>query len=104
MADILIRGMEMPKDWDLWLCIDTGGTVYNVKPVITGTAQEVGTAIPLPEGHGRLGDLDAVAKEAYRRLLECEKYGTEFQKPYEIIRAIETAKTIVPAEGGTEDA
>jgi len=32
-----------------------------------------------------------------------EKYGNEFQKPFEVISAIETAITIVPAEGGIDD-
>lgn len=52
MMSILIRGMEMPKERSLWFCIKTDGTVYNIKPGGVGTAHAVGTAVPLPEGHG----------------------------------------------------
>lgn len=101
MADILIRGIEIPKENDILVFDVWHGKIYARSTANTGTrSYEV---VSLPEGHGRMIDADAAAKEAYRSLLECEKYGNEFQKPYEIIRAIETAKTIVPAEGGGED-
>ena len=103
MADLVIRGMEMPLECN-WKTIrlypngtcafQNGEGDYNVIPY---------AAIQLPAEHGRLIDGDAVTQEAYRSLLECEKYGNEFEKPYAVIRAIETAKTIVPAEGGGED-
>lgn len=46
--------------------------------------------VPLPEGHGRLGDLDALQEE--------------FKKYHDGKRLmlIDTAPTIVPAEGGGE--
>lgn len=98
MPDILIRGVEMSKDWDLWLCIDTDGTVYNVKPVITGTAQEVGTAIPLPEGHGRLIDADALREDWLENGENEHVYDTNA-----MLYSIDNSPTIVPAEGGGED-
>lgn len=52
--------------------------------------------------HGRLIDADALLKEAYGRLLLCTKYKIEFQNPYEILRAIETAPTVIPEEQETE--
>lgn len=52
MADILIRGMEMPKERNLWLCIKTDGTVYNIKPGGLGTAHAVGIALQLPVMQG----------------------------------------------------
>ena len=47
--------------------------------------------LPLPAGHGRLGDLDALQEE--------------FKKSHDGKRLmlIDTAPTIVPAEGGTDD-
>lgn len=47
--------------------------------------------VPLPEGHGRLGDLD--------------KLQEEFKKYHDGKRLmlIDTAPTIVPAEGGTDE-
>ena len=60
MSDILIRGMEMPKERSLWLCIKTDGTVYNIKPGGIGTAHAVGTVIPLPKGHGKIIDADVL--------------------------------------------
>lgn len=98
MADILIRGMEMPKNGHVVIRIYSDGRVENET-----TEREIGTAGPIQAWYGRLIDGDAVTQEAYRRLLECEKYGNEFEKPYEVIRAIETAETIVLAEGGKAD-
>jgi hypothetical protein len=92
---VYINGMEMPKHGHVVIRIYSDGRVENET-----TERGIGTAFPIRAGHGRLIDGDAVTQEAYRRLLECEKYGNEFEKPYEILRAIETAKTIVPAEGG----
>lgn len=109
MADILIRGMEMPKT-----CSDCPCFVWDVNAVSSSpilSAQNNGTMVcaftreeiwnpkrgdlcplvPLPEGHGRLGDLDALQEE--------------FKKSHDGKRLmlIDTAPTIVPAEGGGED-
>ena len=53
--------------------------------------------------HGRLGDLDALELDAQKRVLICEKYDNQFQKPYELLRAIELAPTIIGEEGGKHD-
>ena len=93
MADILIRGMEMP-------------TQCGNCPISTNTRRctilwrEFGNPskrlqdcplVPLPEGHGRLGDLDALQDE--------------FKKFHDGKRSmlIDTAPTIVPAEGGSKE-
>lgn len=99
---IVIRGMEMPKERSLWLCIKTDGTVYNIKPGGIGTAHAVGTAVPLPEGHGRLGDLDAlfqvIGQDTDRWLIDDISY----IETDDAISAVYKAPTIVPAEGGGE--
>ena len=93
MADILIRGMEMP-------------TQCGNCPISTNTRRctilwrEFGNPskrlqdcplVPLPEWHGRLGDLDALQDE--------------FKKFHDGKRSmlIDTAPTIVPAEGGSKE-
>lgn len=107
MADILIRGMEMPKTccqcdlkiydpekrWNengieqigAWVCKRTREIIWNTQ------RGENCPLVPLPEGHGRLGDLDSLQEE--------------FKKSHDGKRLmlIDTAPTIVPAEGGGED-
>lgn len=60
MADILIRGMEMPKNEPLTITITPEGKVF--RAFIPGSYGEV---VPLPEGHGRLGDLDELQAELF---------------------------------------
>lgn len=87
MADLVIRGLGIPKERSLWLCIKTDGTVYNIKPGGIGTAHAVGTAVHLPEGHGRLIDADELIK-------------AKSVNNIAIMIDIADAPTIVPAEGG----
>lgn len=100
MADILIRGMEMPKN-----CIDCPLMVDRFDTDACALqSQEANEAFeswddmrrgcplfPLPEGHGRLGDLDALAKQ-------CDS-------PHWCVwlNEIQDAPTIVPGEGGTDN-
>lgn len=99
MADIVIRGMEMPK-----FCCECPlkESMYDVgyiclprkEPIKVNLSKGRDDACPLvtlPEGHGRLGDLDALQEE--------------FKKSHDGKRLllIDTAPTIVPAEGGGED-
>ena len=53
--------------------------------------------IPI-QPHGRLIDADALEQEAQERLLECDKYDNQFQKPFEIMRAIRLAPVIIAAD------
>ena len=109
MADLVIRGLGIPKERSLLLCIKTDGTVYNIKPGGIGTAHAVGTAVHLPEGHGRLGDLDALINELQNLFDKREKdaifsgdrtVGVTWD---DAIHHIIAAPTIVPAEGGADD-
>jgi hypothetical protein len=53
--------------------------------------------VPVPP-HGRLIEADALEQDAQKRLLMCDKNDNQFQKPYEVMRAIALAPTIIPAE------
>ena len=112
MADILIRGMEMPK-----VCIDNGW--YGNCPMDRSwCAQRFAPKdstnesahkdqwnklpswcplVPLPEGHGRLGDLDALMPDFVKARWEFFSDGDTF------LRLLKNAPTVVPAEGGTDD-
>ena len=103
MADLVIRGMEMPKERNLWFCIKTDGTVYDI-----GTAHAVGTAIPIPEGHGKLIDTDKMRESIRRQTGLLKLMGVELAEIAETIekgflQEIDNAPTIIPAEGDGED-
>lgn len=97
MADILIRGMEMPKT-----CGDCPLSALRMDCKLTGRdishdwmkrkIPDWCPLVPLPEGHGRLGDLDALMNNIG-------------DVPYKgsVRRVLMSAPTIVPAEGGGED-
>lgn len=98
MADLVIRGMEMPETCGLCqLCLDdsricNGYCMFFHRRVNMMERDKNCPIIPLPEGHGRLGDLDALAYSD-----EVKRKGCAYQE--EIFRF----PTIVPAEGGTEE-
>lgn len=86
MADILIRGMEMPKGNNaISIIIFSNGKVSLVHDK---KYAEYAEAVPLPEGHGKLGDLDALMNNIG-------------DVPYKgsVRRVLMSAPTIVPAEG-----
>lgn len=107
MADIVIHGMEMPKTccqcdlkiydpemrWDengikqigAWVCKRTREIIWNTQ------RGENCPIVPLPEGHGRLGDLDALQEE-FKKFHDGKR-----------LMLIDTAPTIVPSEGGKAD-
>lgn len=115
MADILIRGMEMPTeeeiskfiiiryDGEVWIGesdnLVEGGFVacYPTNPM---------RAVPLPEGHGKLVDLDALINKL-QTLLDKREKDTTFSGNREAgvtwddaIDCIKAAPIIIPAEGG----
>ena len=97
MMSILINGIEMPKScWDCFACHD-GWCIINQKIEGHRTVTHSCPLIEVPP-HGRLVDADMLENEAQMRLLECDKYDNQFQKPYEVMRAIALAPTIIPAE------
>lgn len=92
MADILIRGMEMPKDRSLWLLIRPDGKVYKIKNGGKYGELKIGTAVPLLEGHGDLID----KAEAYDRIAEQE--GGNYIDMDSVGLGLEECQIIVPAE------
>lgn len=133
MADILIRGMEMPKtcvQCDLkrydqeriwtdngiellgaWVCKRTDEIIWNTQ------RGENCPLDPLPEGHGRLIDGDVLLEQirdgfdAAEKWVDAVKNDTEI-KPraeatvvafWECGAKVKTAPTIVPAEGGADE-
>ncbi len=113
MADILIRGMEMPKDGHVIVRIYANGDVCEPTPC-PGVWGKVARVTPLPEGHGRLIDADAL--QAKFEMMENASAG--HGRPYSfsfkdggemcaewwtVQDALAREPTIVPAEGGTDD-
>lgn len=113
MSDILINGMEMPKDITLF-AISPDGTV----DIISGqpdlswkTLKHKAISVP---PHGNLGDLDALIA-TYERQIERHKEQAEkaamkgtgytndmyiIDRNRDIISALKAAPTIIPAEEG----
>lgn len=108
MADILIRGMEMPKNCSLCKLAQHRMLACSVMCPITG--QTVGyydegfhqedhicPLVPLPEGHGRLIDAD----EFIERVRMDDR--TTIIEEMHVAEILSEAPTIVPAEGGNAD-
>ena len=107
---ILIKGMEMPKNCDecrIMVFEDTNCVpelfcgcpiVFKAHPQGVGHRPDYCPLVEVPP-HGRLIDADALENEVQMRLLECNKYDNQFQKPYEVMRAIALAPTIIESEG-----
>lgn len=53
--------------------------------------------------HGDLIDRSVLEQDAQKRLLMCNKNDNQFQKPYEVMRAIALAPTIIPADESNMD-
>lgn len=115
MPDILIRGMEMPKSGGI-LCINIfpDGKVTRQLDL---SCEQIATAVPLSDGHGRLVDADVLLEQIRDGFEEAEKWRDAVEndpeiKPraeatvvsfWECGAKVKTAPTIVPAEGGCED-
>lgn len=104
MADILIRGIEMPKDgnWKTIRIFSDGS--YEI-PNWQGDCRVFPhMVIPLPEGYGRLIDADALLNESYD-IIE-DHSGLDYIDPCPVwgysVDMINRAPTIVPAEGDSE--
>lgn len=107
MADILIRGMAMPKyTTKAEFGIDADGNPLCMVYHEDGTEPDIYDAVPLPEGHGRLCDLDAL-KADIEGFIECmTNSGAVVDGEMlwgKLLDALDNAKTIIPAEGGTDD-
>ena len=88
MSDILIRGMELPKEQPLIIKISQDGTVY-MSQGIYGIGHGVATAVPIPP-HGDLIDRDALMKGEGRYIISFGKEGID-------VAEINRAPTIIPA-------
>lgn len=90
---IYISNLEMPTNGDcISLKIYPDGGVF-----VQNTNYGGWKAIPVPD-HGDLIDKRNLTQNAYMALCLCDKYGNDFQKPYEVLRVIESAPTIIPAD------
>ena len=94
---VFIPGMEMPKNCGACpICLDdsricNGYCMYYHRRVNMAERDPKCPLVPLPEKHGRLGDLDALAKK-------CDE-------PHWCVwlNEIDDAPTIIEAEGGGEE-
>ena len=109
---IYVNGIDMPKEPDEMIELAIFGDGKTTKtgeswrsPVdgkcYYGTSEDMNTysALAVPP-HGRLIDADALELDSQKRLLICDKNDNQFQRPYEVIRAIALAPTVIPAEEG----
>ena len=97
---VIIHGMNMPKScdecrlfnecWCMALGIENWRKSYNKPP--EGERLPDCPLVPLPEGHGRLGDLDSL----YQALIAHEFT----MSAGDMLEVIANAPTIVPSEGG----
>lgn len=103
MADILIRGVEMPKEGEKIL-ISAGGSVWvNAWPTRGYMRMEDVYAVPLPAGHGKIVDAEEIRTRLIRKLTAC-KPGTIEELTFAVsIDIVDHADTIVPAEGSTSE-
>lgn len=105
MADILIRGMEMPKgDNTTSIIIFSNGKVSLAHDK---KYAEYAEAVPLPAGHGRLIDADsfkadclAATKDAKPDFVRHEDWLKSCAVTMSFCRDIDERPTIVPAEEG----
>lgn len=104
MPDILIRGMEMPKEGGKIL-IAAGGSVWvNAWPTRGYMRMENVYAVPLPEGHGKLIDIKDVKSGKFHIEGRAEMYSAYNTGWNDALDAVcMNAPSIVPAEGGSAD-
>ena len=105
MADILIRGMEMPKT-----CGDCPLSALRMDCKLTGRdishdwmkrkIPDWCPLVPLPEGHGRLIDADAPIRVASYDGTIHETTPSRILCKHSLL---DLPKTIVPAEGGKNE-
>ncbi len=103
MMGVYIKGMEMPPNCFLCkLSFMSGERLFcsamKNEEVLRAKIDSNCPLIELPP-HGRLIDGDALENEVQMRLSECNKYDNQFQKPYEVMRAITLAPTVIESEG-----
>ena len=93
MSDLLIKGVEMPKDKAVAVVIHPDGTAYTAE-MFAGVCTEYlsdCTAVPVP-AHGRLIDADALKENWTHRDLDL------FSQGWGYLKDLNRAPTIIPAE------
>ena len=102
---VFIPGMDMPKKDEILVFDEWHDKVYARSTANTGTRRY--EIVPLPEGHGRLIDADALIS-SLDGIAQIERNNSA--APYswsyaymEMQTILDDAPTIVPAEGGGED-
>lgn len=101
MIDLVIRGMDMPKyTTKAEFGIDADGNALCMVYHEDGTEPDIYNVIPLPEGHGKMGDLDKIVSfiDYYERPTDRN------ESPFKALNAVRdyicnVSNTIVPAEG-----
>ena len=87
---VIIHGLDMPKDGVYWCEIGIAGKIATI--TIHGEDRKSFPLVPLPEGHGKLVDADAIMTNLGDVLYKGS-----------VRRVLMSAPTIVPAEGGGEE-
>lgn len=101
MADILVRGMEMPKGcFNCDFCSLLNGFCYRLKRYVNESREREKDCplLPFSEGHGKLGDLDTL--EENLRMMAAYQTGERQQGILGCCETIRMTKPIVPAEEG----
>lgn len=94
---IYIPNMEMPKyTTKAEFGIDADGNPLCMVYHEDGTEPDIYDVVPLPEGHGRLIDADAIRSE-----IDQNRPGRSYEDSW-ALTILDHATTIVPAEGGGE--
>ena len=115
MADILIRGMEMPQGNEILVFDMWHGKMYARSTANTGTRRY--EVVSLPKGHGRLIDADALLEQIRDGFEKAEQWRDAVENDPEIRPRAEAtvvafwecgakvkmAPTIIEAEGCGED-
>lgn len=99
MADILIKGMEMPTDGH-WGTVSIPFYIHGDGSVSDSKGHIIGSAVPIPP-HGRLGDLDALVdwlKLSYGTSIPIVR-GLLFSS---IIKEIQEYPSVIPTEEGKQ--
>ncbi len=94
---ILIEGMEMPTDDMKNIMIFADGRVFQFSGY--GNPKPLGTVIPVPEPHGRLGDLDELYDHLNEWYLTHEHGFLRNEKIYirAMLSGVKDAPTVIPA-------
>ena len=102
MADILIRGMEMPKTCGVCPLFSDDFNDYCMAArsifLSSSIKPDWCPLVPLPEGHGRLIDETELIAKLVCHCKDLRKLSTKT-----IGETIGLCATIVPAEGGTDE-